>query len=42
MIRCAWNASGMHAASKIVPQLDSDTVLYHLIMLEKLILIRRF
>ena len=27
MIRCAWNASGMHPAFRIVPQLHSDTVL---------------
>ena len=27
MIRCAWNASSMHAASSIVPQLHYDTVL---------------
>ena len=40
MIRCAWNASSMHAASRIVPQLHSDTVLKHLIMLKELILTR--
>ena len=27
MIRCAWNASSMYAAFRIVPQLHSDTVL---------------
>ena len=27
MIKCAWNASGMYAAFRIVPQLHSDTVL---------------
>ena len=27
MIRCAWNASGMYPAFRIVPQLHSDTVL---------------
>ena len=27
MIRCAWNASSMYPAFRIVPQLHSDTVL---------------
>ena len=27
MIRCAWNASSMYAAFRIVPQLQSNTVL---------------
>ena len=27
MIRCAWNASSMYAAFRIVPQLHSDAVL---------------
>ena len=27
MIRCAWNASSMYAAFRIVPQLHFDTVL---------------
>ena len=42
MIRCAWNASSMHPAFRIVPQVHSDTVLSHLIMLKKLILTRSF
>ena len=28
MIRCAWNASSMYAAFRIVPQPHSDTVFY--------------
>ena len=27
MIRCAWNASSMYAAFRVVPQIHSDTVL---------------
>ena len=42
MNKCVWNASSMHAASRIVPELHSDAVLKHLIMLKELILTRSF